>query len=77
MLLNVLSPAKYLEDGKVVEVAGGGGLLKSVFDLDILPGFNLEGFPNRDSTVYSQLYGIDSADTILRGTLRYKVGQMA
>ena len=31
------------------------------------------GYPNRDSTIYSELYGINSADTILRGTLRYKV----
>merc|ERR1712071_405 len=39
---------------------------------DFLPGFSLEGYPNRDSTIYSELYGINSADTILRGTLRYK-----
>ena len=31
------------------------------------------GYPNRDSTIYSELYGINSAHTILRGTLRYKV----
>ena len=36
-------------------------------DLDTL------GYPNRDSTIYSELYGINSAHTILRGTLRYKV----
>ena len=33
----------------------------------------LSGYPNRDSTIYSELYGINSAHTILRGTLRYKV----
>ncbi len=31
------------------------------------------GYPNRDSTIYGQLYGINEASTILRGTLRYKV----
>ena len=32
----------------------------------------MSGYPNRDSTIYSELYGINSAHTILRGTLRYK-----
>lgn len=41
-------------------------------DLDFLPGFAFEGFPNRDSTKYSSLYGIDDAHTMFRGTLRYK-----
>ena len=31
------------------------------------------GYPNRDSTIYGELYGINSAQTLLRGTLRYKV----
>ena len=30
------------------------------------------GYPNRDSTIYGDLYGINSAHTLLRGTLRYK-----
>ncbi|ELT95650.1 hypothetical protein CAPTEDRAFT_173154 [Capitella teleta] len=72
VLLNVLSGAKYLENGKVVEIGAGGSLLDSAFDLDFLPGFNIEGFPNRDSTVYSRLYGIESAQTVIRGTIRYK-----
>lgn len=42
-------------------------------EIDFLPGFNLEGYPNRDSTVYSDLYNIQSAETVLRGSLRYKV----
>lgn len=41
--------------------------------LDFLPGFSLEGFPNRDSTQYSELYGLGSqVQTLLRGTIRYK-----
>lgn len=38
-----------------------------------MPGFNLEGFPNRDSTKYAQPYGIESAHTLIRGTLRFRV----
>ena len=50
-----------------------GSLLDNVQSLDFMPGFNLEGFPNRDSTLYGEAYGIESAHTLLRGTLRYKV----
>lgn len=72
VLMNVMSTAKYLKDGKVIEIPGQGGLLDAVEDLTFMPGFNLEGFPNRDSTIYSAEYGIGSAHTILRGTIRYK-----
>lgn len=47
--------------------------MDNVRDIEFLPGFHLEGFPNRDSTVYSEVYDIQSAETVLRGTLRYKV----
>ena len=57
----------------MVEIPGDGGLLEAVEDLDFMPGFNLEGFPNRDSTPYAEMYGIETAHTILRGTIRYKV----
>ena len=63
--------AKYLQDGQVVTVDPDGGLLESAKRMDFLPGFNLEGYPNRDSTIYADLYGIKEAHTILRGTLRY------
>lgn len=46
--------------------------MSTVQDLDFLPGFALEGFPNRDSTVYKDYYGLQNASTVLRGTLRFK-----
>ncbi|XP_054290330.1 alpha-aminoadipic semialdehyde synthase, mitochondrial-like isoform X1 [Macrosteles quadrilineatus] len=73
VLLNVLGNAKYLENSKVVEVAAGGELLQSGKDLEFLPGFALEGYPNRDSLRYSQLYGVAAeCHTMFRGTLRYR-----
>ena len=53
----------------------GGNLLDSTHELNLMPGFNLEGFPNRDSTMYTSEYGIESARTCIRGTLRYKVNR--
>lgn len=58
---------------QVVEISGNGGLLDATEELRFLPGFNLEGYPNRDSTHYAAAYNITSASTVLRGTIRYKV----
>lgn len=72
-LTNTLSAARYLNDGQVVDISSGGHLMSSRKDLSFLPGFALEGFPNRDSTKYGDLYGIGSTvQTLLRGTIRYK-----
>ncbi|XP_013358748.1 PREDICTED: alpha-aminoadipic semialdehyde synthase, mitochondrial [Chinchilla lanigera] len=72
VLMNIMQPASYLLDGKVVNVAGGISFLDAVTSMDYFPGLNLEGYPNRDSTRYAEIYGIPSAHTVLRGTLRYK-----
>ncbi|XP_053378089.1 alpha-aminoadipic semialdehyde synthase, mitochondrial-like isoform X2 [Mercenaria mercenaria] len=72
VLMNCLNGAKFLQNGKVVEIAGNGGLLDAVEELTFMPGFNIEGFPNRDSTKYTSEYGIDNAHTCIRGTIRYK-----
>lgn len=73
VLANTLSPAKYLSRGQIVEILGGGDLMSAPKDLKFLPGFALEGFPNRDSTKYGELYGLGpNVSTLLRGTIRYK-----
>lgn len=55
-----------------MEISGGGELLTAPRELEFLPGFALEGFPNRDSTKYQELYGLSNVHTLLRGTIRYK-----
>lgn len=71
-LVSTLNAARFLKDGKVVEVPKGGHLMLAAQDIDYFPGFSLEGYPNRDSLQYRELYGIGSAKNVLRGTLRYK-----
>ena len=58
---------------QTVDVAAGGALLEEIKPTDMFPGYRLECYPNRDSTVYGDLYDITTASTILRGTLRYEV----
>lgn len=73
VLLNTLSAAKYLSKGQIVEISGGGDLMSVPRELEFLPGFALEGFANRDSTQYVELYGLGSqVNTLLRGTIRFK-----
>lgn len=73
VLLAGRNAARYRRDGRLIEVPG-----ESLFDHRWpvrvpVDGqlLELEGYPNRDSLPYAELYGIASAETVLRGTLRY------
>jgi len=60
--------ARYLENGNVIEIPGQDLFLHHhpirIADMD------LEFYPNRDSMGYIDLYGLDRATTMFRGTLR-------
>lgn len=61
--------ARYLEDGKVVEIPG-----KDLFahpKVEEVEGLGkFEVYPNRDSVPYKELYGLTDALTVIRGTYR-------
>ena len=63
--------ATYRRDGEVVQV-DGADLLANADPFFAWKSLNLECLPNRDSLVYGDKYGIQSAKTIFRGTLRYQ-----
>lgn len=69
VILNTLSSARYLENGQIKEIPAGQ-LMDHAVDISFLKGFSLEGYPNRDSVDYKQVYDINDAHTIMRGTLR-------
>lgn len=63
------SAARYLANGEIVEIEGNELFAHSwPFESD---GRTFEIYPNRDSLVYQQLYGLDGARGIFRGTVRY------
>ncbi|XP_048252905.1 alpha-aminoadipic semialdehyde synthase, mitochondrial-like isoform X2 [Haliotis rufescens] len=62
----------YLKDRQVADIPEGPSLVESVQDLDFTPEFKVEGFPNMYNPAYLTLYGIQTVDNFLRGTLRYK-----
>ena len=64
------NPAKYLENGKIVEIVGKDLFLnKRLEEIEGLGTF--EVYPNRDSMPYQDLYGLKDAQTVMRGTYRY------
>lgn len=72
-----MNQAKYLHNGKVTDIPGDGAVIDYLYPIDFMPGFNLIGYPNRDSTQYAKIYGIENeSQTVLRGTLRYQVYTM-
>jgi alpha-aminoadipic semialdehyde synthase len=59
---------------QIVQLEANGGVIENgCTTANFLPGFNLECYPNRDSTTYIDSLQLDTVHTILRGTLRYKV----
>ncbi len=72
VLLAGLNNARYKRFGEVVEVPGRE-LFDHTWKVDVdLEGVRteLEGYPNRDSMPYQEVYGIRPRDVMFRGTLR-------
>ena len=61
--------ARYLKAGEVVEVKGID-LFPHHKTIEVEGAGPFEGYPNRDSVAYKEVYGLDGAHTLLRGTLR-------
>jgi len=65
-----LNAARWLEDGRIVELPGEQ-LFTHVASYDVAGVGRLEVYPNRDATAYIATYGIEGVRTMFRGTLRY------
>ena len=64
------TPAAYIKDGKKVEVSGADLFENSwLVEVDGLGVF--ETYPNRDTSNYTEDYGLETASDFYRGLLRY------
>ena len=69
VLLASRNPAKWLENGNIVSIPGEQ--LFEHYQLQDVPDVGtFENYPNRDSVQYKQIYGLDKAETVYRGTFR-------
>ncbi len=64
------NPARYLKDGKVVDIPGEE-LFANHWPVEIEGLGTFEGYPNRDSLPYIDTYGVHGVKNMFRGTLRY------
>ncbi len=63
------NPARFLENGNIVNIDGPDLFLnKRLEQVDPLGEF--EVYPNRDSLPYKEIYGLEDAETVMRGTYR-------
>lgn len=69
VLLAGRNAARYTEDEVLVEVPGEE-LFDHYWPMQV-GELELEAYPNRDSMPYQELYGLQHARTMFRGTLRY------
>jgi len=69
VLLASRNSAKWLEDGKIVNIPGKH-LFEHYYLKDVPNVGTFENYPNRDSIVYQDLYGLSDAQTVYRGTFR-------
>jgi len=70
VLLAGKNAARYLKDGKTVEIPGAN-LFANRWPCAIAGFGDLEVYPNRDSLPYIETYGVSTVRSMFRGTLRY------
>ncbi len=61
--------ARFRKDGEDIDIPGRK-LFANYEHIDVHGLGTFEGYPNRDSVPYAEIYGIPDAKTVLRGTLR-------
>ncbi|MBC8376959.1 MAG: saccharopine dehydrogenase NADP-binding domain-containing protein [FCB group bacterium] len=69
VLLAGNNPAQYIDGGALKKISAQD-LFYSTAPMKI-DGKNFEAYPNRDSTAYEAIYGLEGIDLLMRGTLRY------
>jgi saccharopine dehydrogenase (NADP+, L-glutamate forming) len=70
VLLASKNSARFLKDGRIVSIPAADLFINP--EIIGIPGLgDFEGYPNRDSVSYREIYGIPEALTVFRGTLRY------
>lgn len=71
-LMVLKNEARQLIKGKVVKISEKNLFTGALVDKKFHPSLNLEGYYNRDSIKYRELYNLNSAKNVVRGIIRYQ-----
>lgn len=70
-ILSQRNSASFLKDGKQVDIPSTE-LMSTAKSYHVIDGYSFVAYPNRNSVPFRDFYGIPEADTVVRGSLRYK-----
>jgi saccharopine dehydrogenase-like NADP-dependent oxidoreductase len=70
-LLALKNNAKQYRNHQVIQIPSNELLTKTT-NKNFQSCFNFEGYYNRDSLAYKDLYDLNDAETVIRGTIRFK-----
>lgn len=62
--------AQYMENGKI-KILPYHGVFQRTWSVTVDQVGTLEAYPNRDSLIYAEVFGLEKVHTMIRGTLRY------
>jgi len=71
-LMILKNDARQLVNGKVIKISEKNLFTSALVDKKFHPSLNLEGYYNRDSIKYRELYNLTNAKSIIRGVIRYQ-----
>jgi len=71
-LMILKNDARQLINGKVVKISEKNLFTNALVDKRFHPSLNLEGYYNRDSIKYRELYNLTNAKSVIRGLIRYQ-----
>jgi saccharopine dehydrogenase (NADP+, L-glutamate forming) len=70
-LLSQRNSARYLKDGHIVHISSED-LMATAVPYYVMDGYDFVAYANRDSVPFRDFYNIPEAQTVIRGSLRYK-----
>jgi saccharopine dehydrogenase (NADP+, L-glutamate forming) len=63
--------ASFLQQGKQVDIPAAE-LMSAAKPYHVVDGYSFVAYPNRNSVPFRDSYGIPEAETVVRGSLRYR-----
>ncbi|WRT68637.1 spermidine synthase [Kwoniella shivajii] len=70
VLMALNNAGKFWKDGQIADVAGED-LMAAAQPYFFTPAYNLVAYPNRDSSVFKEFYGLKDVENLVRGSMRY------